>query len=130
MLCVVLFCTTQRYQVPNNLLNIIDLLNMVVEEEMDEGDKLLPVRDFLISRIHKYDGVQLLRDVLTSEVTETSDVVLSSIGDAKFNSFKLSLSVDDAEKVMDPFMWGRACVRVERGESTNNKHFMNMNTKI
>ena len=106
---------------------------MVVEEEIDEGDTLLPVRDFLISRVHKDDGVQLLRDVLTSEAIETSDVMLSSIRDAKLNSFKLSLSVDDAEKVMDPLMWGRACVRVQRwsgGESTNNEHFINMNSKI
>ena len=73
----------------------------------------LPVRDFFISRVHKDDGVEQLRDFLISKGIETRGVVLSSIGDAKFNSFKLSVSVDDAEKVMDPLMWGR-CVRVQR----------------
>ena len=73
----------------------------------------LPVRDFFIPRVHKDDGVEQLRDFLTSKGIETPDVVLSSIGDAKFNSFKLSVSVDDAEKVMDPLMWGRG-VRVQR----------------
>ena len=73
----------------------------------------LPVRDFFISRVHKDDGVEQLRDFLTSKGIETRDVVLTSIGDAKFNSFKLSVSVDDAEKVMDPLMWGRG-VRVQR----------------
>ena len=54
-----------------------------------------------------------LRDFLTSKGIKTRDVVLSSIGDAKYNSFKLSVSVDDAEMVMDPLMWGRG-VRVQR----------------
>ena len=53
----------------------------------------LPVRDFFISRVHKDDGVEQLRNFLTSKGIETRDVVLSSIDDAKFNSFKLSVSV-------------------------------------
>ena len=39
----------------------------------------LPVRDFFISRVHKDDGVEQLRDFLTSKGIETRDVVLSSI---------------------------------------------------
>ena len=34
------------------------------------------------------------------------DVVLWSYADAKFNSFKLSVSLDDADKAMNPLIWG------------------------
>ena len=57
----------------------------------------LPVRDFFISRVHKDDGVQQLRDFLQTNDIAVRDVVLRSYADAKFNSFKLSVSADDAD---------------------------------
>ena len=68
----------------------------------------LPVRDFFVSRVIKYDGVEQMRNFLQGKDIEVRDVALKSANDDKFNSFKLS---DDADKVMDPILWGRG-VRV------------------
>ena len=73
----------------------------------------LPVRDFFVSIVHKDDGVEQMRNFLHGKDIEDCDVVLKSANDAKFNSFKLSVSVDDADKVMAPILWGRG-VRVTR----------------
>ena len=79
----------------------------------------LPVRDFFVSRVHKDDGVEQMRNFLQGKDIEVRDVVLKSANDAKFNSFKLSVSVDDADKVMDPILWGRG-VRVTRWRKFDN----------
>ena len=79
----------------------------------------LPVRDFSVSRVHKDDGVEQMRNVLQGKHIEVRDVVLNTANDAKFNSFKLSVSVDDADKVMDPILWGRG-VRVTRWKKFDN----------
>ena len=68
-----------------NPMNIIDIQNMVVEEEMDLWVKLLLV---------EYEAVSFR--------LETSLYLVFT-----------KMSVDDAEKVMDPLMWGRG-VRVQR----------------
>ena len=60
-----------------------------------------------------------MRNFLQGKDIEVRDVVLKSANDAKFNSFKLSVSVDDADKVMDPILWGRG-VRVTRWRKFDN----------
>ena len=79
----------------------------------------LPVRDIFVSRVHKDDGVEQMRNFLQGKDIKVCDVVLKSANDAKFKSFKLSVSVDDVDKVMDPILCGRG-VRVTRWRKFDN----------
>ncbi len=65
----------------------------------------LPNRDFFISRIHKDDGLEVMRQYIRSKRVVIKDCVQTIHADSVFNSFKLSVVVTDVEKVRDPSMW-------------------------
>ncbi len=65
----------------------------------------LPNRDFFISRIHKDDGLEVMRQYIRSEGVVIKDLAQTSHADSVFNSFKLSVVVTDVQKVRDPSMW-------------------------
>ena len=60
-----------------------------------------------------------LRDFLQTNDIAVRDVVLRSYADAKFNLFKLPVSVDDADKVMNPLIWGCG-IKVQRWRKLTN----------
>ncbi len=65
----------------------------------------LPNRNFFISRIHKDDGLDVMRQYIRSKRVVIKDFVQTIHADSVFNSFKLSVVVTDVEKVRDPSMW-------------------------
>ncbi len=65
----------------------------------------LPNRDFFISRIHKDDILEVMRQYIRSNGVVIKDLVQTSYADSVFKSSKLSVIVTDVEKVRDPSMW-------------------------
>ncbi len=65
----------------------------------------LPNRDFFISRIHKDDGLEVMRQYIRSKGVVIKDFVQTSHVDSVFNPFILSVVITDVEKVRDPYMW-------------------------
>jgi hypothetical protein len=65
----------------------------------------MPSRDFFIYRVHKDDGAKELTDYLSKNGVTVRVLNIKSHDEAKYNSFKLSVSTDDAVKVNDPQFW-------------------------
>ena len=65
----------------------------------------LPVRDFFVSRIQKEEGVEEVRAHMSGHNIMARDIVAKNNPDSKFNSFKVSLNVVDAEKFNNPDVW-------------------------
>jgi hypothetical protein len=65
----------------------------------------MPSRDFFIYRIHKDDGVKELTEFLSKNNVMMSELVVKSHSESKYDSFKLSVSTEDAAKVNDPLFW-------------------------
>lgn len=66
-----------------------------------------PSRDVFISRVHKGDGVTEVENFIKSIGVTPRSISLACHEESKFNSFKLSVSMDDVIKVMDPSIWPR-----------------------
>ena len=72
----------------------------------------LPVRDFFVSRIQKEEGVEEVRAHMSGHNIMARDIVAKNNPDSKFNSFKVSVNVVDAEKFNNPDVWPvGVCVR-------------------
>jgi hypothetical protein len=80
----------------------------------------MPSRDVFISRVHKLDGVTELENFIKSKGITPRQLTLACHEDAKFNSFKLSVSVEDVQKVMDPSIWAKG-VKLRRWFDNRNK---------
>ena len=61
----------------------------------------LPRRDFFVYRLMKDSGEESLRNFMMSKNIELHNIVAENVPDARFNSFKVSVSLDDAEKMWD-----------------------------
>lgn len=71
-----------------------------------------PDREFFVYRVHKDDGEDELKQYITSKDVDVRQLIKTSHDESKFNSFRLVVSQDDMEKVMDPAMWPRGvCIR-------------------
>ena len=82
-----------------------------------------PQRDFFISRVHKLDGMKEVGDFMTNKGVHIRDISKRSNDNAKMNSFKISISVDDMQKVKDPLFWPKGWIVrrwFERVESIQN----------
>ena len=53
----------------------------------------------------KDSGEEDLRNFMMLKNIEPHDIVSKNVPDARFNSFKVSVSLDDAEKMWDLDMW-------------------------
>ena len=82
-----------------------------------------PQRDFFISRVHKLDGMKEVGDFMTNKGVHIKDISKRSNDNAKMNSFKIFISVDDMQKVKDPLFWPKGWIVrrwFERVESIQN----------
>ena len=82
-----------------------------------------PQRDFFISRVHKLDGMKEVGDFMTNKGVHIKDISKRSNDNAKMNSFKIFISVDDMQKVKDPLFWLKGWIVIrwfERVESIQN----------
>ena len=60
----------------------------------------------------KDTGEEDLRNFKMSKNIEPHDIVAKNVPDARFNSFKVSVSLDDVEKMWDLDLWNvRLCVK-------------------
>ena len=81
-----------------------------------------PKRDFFVSRCNKPDGIDEMCAFLKSNTIVPRDVVQMNNSEAKFNSYKVSVSVVDASKMMNSGMWCTGiCVRRWRDLKTINQ---------
>ena len=72
-----------------------------------------PRRDFFVYRLMKDSGEKDLRNFMMSKNIEPLDIVAKNVPDARFNSFKVSVNLDDAEKMRDLDMWPvGVCVKI------------------
>ena len=60
--------------------------------------------DFFIYRVHKSDGVSEVGEYITRKGVYFRKLTKASSDNAKLNSFKLTISVDDLIKVKDPLL--------------------------
>ena len=60
---------------------------------------------FFVSRCNKRDGIDEMCAFLKSNTIVPRDVVQMNNSEAKFNSYKVSVSVVDASKMMNSGMW-------------------------
>ena len=58
-----------------------------------------PDRDFFICRVHKSDGVSEVGEYITRKGVKFRKLTKASNNNAKMNSFKLTISVNDINKV-------------------------------
>ena len=63
-----------------------------------------PDRDFFICRVHKSDGVSEVGEYITRKGVKFRKLTKASNNNAKMNSFKLTISVNDINKVKDPLL--------------------------
>ena len=72
----------------------------------------LPNRDFFVYRVHKEDGVDKIKAFLTSKKINVKEVELTSHLNAKFNSFKVTVDIKDADVITNASFWEKGiCVR-------------------
>ena len=64
-----------------------------------------PRRDFFVYRLMKDSGEEDLRNFMMSKNIEPHDIAAKNVPDARFNPFKVSVSLDNAEKMWDLDMW-------------------------
>ena len=66
----------------------------------------LPGRDFFISRLSSDTNIADLKDFLCDEcIIDVRDIVLISHPDSKFKSFKVTVCVDDINKLLKEELW-------------------------
>ena len=61
-----------------------------------------PARDFFIWRVHQSDGLKDVGEYIKRKGVNYLELTKSSNDNARLNSFKLTISVDDMNKVKDP----------------------------
>ena len=64
-----------------------------------------PDKDFFICRVHKSDGVTEISEYITRKGVKFRKLTKASNDKAKLNSFKLTISLGDLNKVKDPLLW-------------------------
>ena len=64
-----------------------------------------PDRDFFICRVHKSDAISEVGEYITRKGVKFRKLTKASNDNAKLNSFKLTIPVDDINKVKDPLLW-------------------------
>lgn len=80
----------------------------------------MPLRDFFVYRVHCEDGTEEIKRFLISNDIEAVKIEQKNVSGSKFNSFKISVKMDCAKKMMDADMWSTGiCVRRWR-QFTNN----------
>lgn len=65
----------------------------------------MPSRHFFVYRVHRDDGVCELTNYIMQKGITIRELTKTSHTESKFNSFKLIVSKDDADKVNDSQFW-------------------------
>ncbi len=65
----------------------------------------LPIRDFFVYRLNSEDDSTALSDYMKSKDITPRDIVPKQKQGSTFNSFKVTVDVTDAEKMMNPDTW-------------------------
>ncbi len=65
----------------------------------------LPNRSFFISRVHNSAGLQRMAQHIRNEGVDFVELTLTSQEHAVYNSFKLSVNVNDTANIKDPNFW-------------------------
>ena len=65
----------------------------------------VPSRDFFVYQVHRDDDVPQLSSYISKQGISVRDIVKKNHDDSKFNSFKVSVPVHDADKIMSADFW-------------------------
>ena len=79
-----------------------------------------PRRDFFLSRMKKTTDDDVLKNFIKDQGIALVDLRLVSNENAIYKSYKLSVSVDDKDKVMSPNLWPKG-VCIEKWRERNNR---------
>jgi hypothetical protein len=80
----------------------------------------LPSRDFFVSRVHKDDGIDKIRTFLHSRKVNLRDIRLTSHPNAVCNSFKITVTLTDAEVISKPDFWETG-IRIRKWQERNDE---------
>ena len=79
-----------------------------------------PKRDYFLSRIVKSTEDDVLRQFIVDSGIGLVDLRLVSNENAKFKSYKLSVSLDDRDKIWSPNLWPKGSC-IEKWKPKNNE---------
>lgn len=65
----------------------------------------MPNRDIFVYRVHKNDNADAMKNWITEKGVSVRDIELKSHDEAKYNSFKISVGVEDVDKLLEPGFW-------------------------
>ena len=85
-----------------------------------------PDRDFFIWRVHKSDDIKEVGDYIVRKGVDYRKLEKKSNENARLNSFKLTISIDDMPKVNDPLFWPKGWNVRRWFERSNNEPMHNM----
>ena len=85
-----------------------------------------PDRDFFIWRVHKSDEIKEVGDYIVRKGVDYRKLEKKSNENARLNSFKLTISIDDMPKVNDPLFWPKGWNVRRWFERSNNEPMHNM----
>ena len=80
----------------------------------------MPSRDIFIYRVHKDDGVDVMVDYIRKKGVSVRDITKMSHDAAKFNSFRIVVSSNDADKVLHAQFWPKG-IYIRRWRDNTNK---------
>lgn len=87
-----------------------------------------PKRDLFISRVHSDTDDEGFRKYIQEKGIQDFDIALVSNENARFKSFKLSVTIKDVDKLMSPEMWPfGVCVQKWRVRRSDYDHDKNTN---
>ena len=80
-----------------------------------------PRRDFFLSRIKRDTDVESLQTFIQEKGIKVYDIQIVSHANAKFNSYRVSVDVNDKDKMLVPEIWPQGvCIEKWRNKDTNN----------
>ncbi len=81
----------------------------------------MPSCDFVVYRVHKDNDIDIMSAYLRKKNVIVRDITRMSHDTAKFNSFKITASLCDAEKVGDAQFWSQG-IYFRRWRDNHQKH--------
>lgn len=85
-----------------------------------------PRRDFFLSRVKKDTDDEIVKQYIVSKGISVSELVTVSNVNAKYKSFRLSVCIDDKDKVMSPDIWPQGiCIEKWRSRANNKESVTN-----
>ena len=80
-----------------------------------------PTWHYFVYKVHQDDGVDEVREYVEKQNVAVADLVKTSHNEAKYNSFKLSVSKDFADTILNPDFWPKG-IYIRRWHERHQKN--------